>query len=326
MGKFRKELESLQSTYHFAVHAEIGELLSFVRQTGEAPLIAVGSGGSLTAGHMAVLLHQDRGIMGKCITPLELIQTGRYIRNANVLLLTAGGNNKDILAAHKFAIGCHPRQLLSLTMATSSKLAAHGTRYLGFDLPSGEDGFLAVNSLLATITILIRAYGYQLPETLPNEQPDVQPLIGKTTLAVLYGSWGLPVAMDIESKFIEAALGNIQLADYRNFGHGRWLWLEKHPTTTGIVALITPGEEDLAERTLKHIPTNIPIIRLSTQLPGPVGSLEMFVKALHMVHQIGTAQGIDPGRPGIPRYSFGLKLYGMSIESKRRKRPVPTVT
>src|SRR5258706_14034164 len=82
----------------------------------------------------------------------------------------------------------------------------------------------------------------------------LQQMYTKSTWVVLFGGWGLPAAVDIESKFVEAALKNIQLADYRNFAHGRHHWLAKRPNETAVLALITPEEEKLARQTLDLLP------------------------------------------------------------------------
>jgi hypothetical protein len=67
----------------------------------------------------------------------------------------------------------------------------------------------------------------------------------------------------------------------------------------------------LAERTLRLIPSDIPVCQI--YLPGPptavaIGSL---VGALHLTGWAGAARGIDPGRPGVPE--FGRKLYNLPL-------------
>ena len=54
------------------------------------------------------------------------------------------------------------------------------------------------------------------------------------TTCVLYSSSLRPAAVDIESRFVEAALGKVQATDLRNFGHGRHHWFAKRPDQTGI--------------------------------------------------------------------------------------------
>src|SRR5207244_3270959 len=81
-----------------------------------------------------------------------------------------------------------------------------------------------------------------------------QVLWKRPTVIVLYGPETYPAAVDLESKFTEAALGSTQLADYRNFAHGRHHWLAKRGTDTGVLAIVTDGDRELAESTLTLLP------------------------------------------------------------------------
>jgi hypothetical protein len=69
-------------------------------------------------------------------------------------------------------------------------------------------------------------------------------------------------AVDLESKFTEAALGNLQAADYRNFAHGRHHWLAKRGHESAVLALISEADRELAERTLNLIPREVPQARM----------------------------------------------------------------
>ncbi len=340
MGRpYEIELQNLRQTYQWALEVPIEQLCSFVNASHDLPLIAVGSGGSLTAAHMAVLLHQKAGMLSKAVSPLDFIPLRKSSRDNSVLILSAGGRNVDILSAFRSVVTSEPRQLMALCMQTESPLATLSrkfryARFLDFKLPSGKDGFLATNSLLAFITILIRAYRESLSEsyTLPNSirspeeifrqiNPFLQPSLKKDTWAVLYGGWGLPAAIDIESKFTEAALDHAQIADYRNFAHGRHHWLAKRGSETTVVAIITPEEKEIAKRTLDLLPGSIPVLQLNTDKTGPVGSLELIVKGLHLVHLVGSARGIDPGMPRVP--AFGRRIYNLRLSQENGYDSLP---
>jgi hydroxymethylpyrimidine pyrophosphatase-like HAD family hydrolase len=323
------ELRNLSQTYEWALKVPIEQLCYFVNASHDLPLVAVGSGGSLTAACMAALLHQKVGMMSKGVTPLDFISTEKTIQDTSVLIMSAGGRNTDILSAFRFAATSEPRQLMAFCMRTESSLAILSKKFryaclLDFDLPSGKDGFLATNSLLAFIVILIRAYkesfgeDYTFQQNLPYIDENYEelkglahPLLDKKTLIVLYGGWGFPVAIDAESKFTEAALSNIQIADYRNFAHGRHHWLAKRGAETGIIALITPNERRIAQRTLDLLPENIPSLQITTDKTGPIGGLELLVKMLCLVYLVGNVRGIDPGMPRVP--TFGRRIYNLRL-------------
>jgi hydroxymethylpyrimidine pyrophosphatase-like HAD family hydrolase len=135
----------------------------------------------------------------------------------------------------------------------------------------------------------------------------------KSNFTVLYGGWGLPVAYDIESKFTEAALVAVQLADFRNFGHGRHHWFDKQKNTSSIIAIVTPNERKIAEKTLSLIPQEIPKLIIDTNIDSPLASIDLLVKSFHLISAIGDIRKIDPGKPGVP--NFGSKLYNLKYSS-----------
>ncbi len=73
-------------------------------------------------------------------------------------------------------------------------------------------------------------------------------------LVVLFGELGRPAAIDLESKFSEVGLASVQLADFRNFAHGRHNWLDKHLSNTVVVSIEIGQEAALASRTLRLLP------------------------------------------------------------------------
>ena len=171
MGKpFKNELDSLENTYDFTISANIDELKKTVNKTLIKPLYIIGSGGSLSACFFAEMLHQEYGILGKAITPLESFYIQKCFQQANVLIVTAGGRNKDILFAFDQAITMEPDSIISLCTTLQSPLATKAKNFslsstFEFPLPSGKDGFLATNSLLAFFVLLARSYNCNLSNT-----------------------------------------------------------------------------------------------------------------------------------------------------------------
>jgi hypothetical protein len=216
--------------------------------------------------------------------------------------------------------------------SVGSPLAAQARTYrfvkvIELGIPTGKDGFVATNSLLASTVLLTRAYTMtsQMPSLLPPTLPlllhthrslaDTLGALKQTSLStlqrehllVLYGPRCQAAAIDLESKFSEAALGATQLADYRNFAHGRHHWIDKRGKSTGIVAFITPDDQPLAERTLALIPRSVPTTRVLIPHSDTAGSLSGLVYALYLTGLAGKLRGIDPGQPGVPR--FGRQIY-----------------
>jgi hypothetical protein len=321
MGKpFENELGQIERILKWAFTIELP-----IKDDELAPLfrsqaLFVGSGGSLSACHLGAMLHQRYGFAGKAMTPLELIHSKDIISNSNIFLLSANGRNVDIIKACEIAKIYGAQNLVSIVMSKNSPLAKKVSEYeysnvLEFQIPTGKDGFLATNSLIAYFIFLLRLYKEKAEQKIFSEdtlqiETFVQKLPIDFTLVVLYSGWGAPIAYDIESKFAEAGLGNILLTDYRNFAHGRHNWFDKKRTQSAIVELVTPTVAQLSDKTINLLPMSIPRLKLETATDDPIGAVELLMKSFQLVLQVGKKVGIDPGRPTVPDY--GSKIYRLT--------------
>ena len=324
MGKpFKGELKKLSETIRWAEQQDVTRIARFLfAENKQIPLVCIGSGGSLSACHYAVLLYQQcNGVLAQAMTPLQLMYAGHnIIRGSKLLFLSASGKNKDILNAIKYGVKFNETGMMSLTLRKNNPTEELLEQYPKVqrwceDVPSEKDGFLATNSLLATFTLLCKAACASKFKDSSFKLSDLQPKTFNLNLSVIqnfivmYGATGEPVAWDIESKLTEAALGSALLSDYRNFGHGRHHWFDKRGDNSCIIALVTPVERELAYKTIGCLPKSVPVIYIETELEGPLASIDMLLKAFRFVNDLGEARGIDPGKPGVPGY--GRLLYNL---------------
>lgn len=339
MGKpFEKELYKIEDTFQWAIKKDVSELRSELLYNKLIPLFIVGSGGSLSACQYAAILFQQYGVMAKAITPLELLYSKNALHNSNILFISASGKNTDILFAYKTAINFEPNRIYSICMKKNSpltKLAAEISisKHYEFDIPSGKDGFLATNSLVSFFSIIYNTFN-QMPELGTLAITDKESFSGleeflkkvspNHTFNILYAGLGYPVAVDIESKLVEAALADVIISDYRNFGHGRHHWFAKRKNSSAIIAIVTPEEELLAQKTLSLLPSDIPTLILRTSYNNSFASIDLLVKSFYFVYALGKLQNIDPGRPGVPDY--GSKLYHLRYTSLfKGKNDIPNL-
>ncbi|SDQ99353.1 haloacid dehalogenase-like hydrolase [Chryseobacterium soldanellicola] len=332
MGKpYSEELLRINNTYHWALDVEIENLEDYTNVLCEKPLFIIGSGGSSSACALFTLYHQEQGLIASDITPLELQYSKKAVnKNSNVAFISASGKNSDILLAFDTAVSLEPNFIFSLILKKNSPLANKSKKYsiskiLDFDNPAGQDGFLATNSLVAYFTLVSRIYNDK--PSLSNLIPDndfIRSVISFTdqlyeefTIVVLYGGWGKPVAIDLESKFSESGIGNVLLSDYRNFGHGRHNWFDKKKIQSAIVAIISKDEEEIAQKTLDLLPSEIPKLLIKSEEKMGNASLELLVKSFYLVKEVGKTKGIDPGRPGVPPY--GSSLYNLKYSKLFRE-------
>lgn len=122
MGKpFANELKLLPASFKWAASLAIAPLQNFIAQAQGNLLVAIGAGGSFTTVELARLLHEQRGGTALAHTPLSFIQSKTDLRNAYVVIFTASGNNRDVLATYEAASSASPR-------ASSSSAAERAPR------------------------------------------------------------------------------------------------------------------------------------------------------------------------------------------------------
>ena len=329
---YAQEMGRLAQTLTWAGSTPIDDLVRAIGTATHGSLVAVGSGGSLSAAHLLAQTHQSlAGQLARTATPAELINEPAP-RAASIWLLSAGGGNVDINAAFEDAVAREPRQLAVLCGRAQSPLSAAARHHaycdlLLFEPPAGKDGFLATNSLLGFGALLTRSYliatglgvgwdeiQHQIEQFLSERnlarwRDAAAPIWERSTTIVLHGPNARVGAIDLKSKFTEAALGNLHYADWRNFAHGRHHWLAKRGKQSAIVALIGDEDAGLADRTLALIPDEIPIARIKLPGPRPAVALGALVASLWVTGWAGEARGIDPGQPSVPE--FGRRLYSL---------------
>jgi fructoselysine-6-P-deglycase FrlB-like protein len=341
VGKpFADELGSLAATFDWALKHPLDGIVRAVRALTSLPLLAVGSGGSYTVAHLASALHayQTKRI-AQAMTPLQVIASPADLRELAVFIPTAGGKNPDVIGGFHHLVSEEPRSLMVWCATPESPLAAAAARYrfvdfFDFALPCGKDGFLAVNSLLAFSLLLARAYAAALGSdaALPSSFDDLirdrswmdgqavdnrcGELWSRDILIVLHGPSTLPAAVDLESKFTEAALGVVQTADYRHFAHGRHHWIAKREQESSVLAIVCDDDRQIADAMLGLLPPDVPIVRLEVPHSGYLAGVAAMSRGFFVAASAGRARGIDPGDPGVP--AFGRDIYHLNIYHSER--------
>lgn len=324
MGKpFNSELEKLQDTIRWAERQDVTELRSFFSVNAGTPMICIGSGGSFSAASYAAMLYKQMCGLAVPMTPLAFdTSSDAIIQDSKLLFFSASGRNKDFLIAFQRGLEVGRGDMAGVCLRESSKLDAiiekcnPDFKKHTFPIPTVKDGFLATNSLVAFFVLMYRCFfdakpskhigngiGYALNHSFDFSKID--------NFIVLHSNLSEPVAVDLESKFSEAALGSVLMADYRNFGHGRHQWFDKKGDNSCIVALINDNDRELAEKTLGKMPEDVHMVRIESGLKTPLATIDLLLKSFQFVSAIGTQRGIDPGRPGVPDY--GTELYHLNF-------------
>jgi HAD superfamily hydrolase (TIGR01484 family) len=328
MGKpFEKELEVTVDTITWAFDENISSLQNKISNLIPYPLLVIGSGGSLSGAHFVAQVHEKiSGNIAKAITPLEFIYSQIDPTCHAALFLTANGNNKDIIDAFKKAIQLEFAVIGVICAKPNSKISRIAKLYPHIQLfeytnPAGKDGFLAVNSLLSTCILVVRSY-----DALDLSGPLIEKLLElkidfnsfkwdsffqRKTIIALGAGWTWPALIDLESKFTEAALGNVVISDLRNFAHGRHNWFDKKGNESVLLVLETPQTKNLAQKTINLLPNKYPRIVLNSSFSGPLACIHLFIQVFQLTNEAGKRSGIDPGMPKVPE--FGRKIYHIGL-------------
>ncbi|MCK8481840.1 HAD hydrolase family protein [Psychroserpens algicola] len=329
MGKpFESELSKIEETFLWGNALNLTDLSNFINEINN-PIYIVGSGGSLSACHFAAELFEKNGKFAKAITPLELLNLEDTLSHSSVLFISASGRNVDIKNAFKKAIETEPKSIGLICMKEDSPISILAKKHsiaktFEYLLPSGKDGFLATNSLIAFFIILNNVFNKNVKNsTLINDdtKKTISSFLKETstdyTYTLLYNGFGKSVALDIESKCSEAALAPTLLSDYRNFGHGRHHWFAKR-SNSAIIAICNKDDKILCNKTLNLLPNDIPKLILESKFSGSFSAIDLLVKSFFLIQALGKKMDIDPGKPGVPE--FGSKLYHLPYSSIFKKK------
>lgn len=341
MGLFEHKITKFPEIRSWVNSLDVSKISDFLLKDGGVNRMFLASGGSYSAASFAELLSVEKGIMGHAMTPFIYTGGGYEKIHGKTLLISASGANNDIRRGFEACIKGGNQEIAALTLSKDSRLQEHFDQerignLFDYSIPTGRDGFLSTCSVFAFYLILYRAFGFDDADKLSMEVSEeeskeifnfvdslkhipsnslsdhevfVNKLEGVDSFFVLYTAKSLPAAQDIESKFSEGALGNTQLADYRNFAHGRYNWFTQRPGQTGLICLQTPDASEMSEEILGKLPEHVPIIRLTTSYDTPLGCIDLLVKEHYLCSALASRWGLDISRPVVPAY--GKELYRM---------------
>ena len=339
MKLFDKKISQFPEIVDWAKRLDVTELANFLSNNKGSQLF-LASGGSYSAAAFAELLSVKNRIMAHAMTPHFYLTSGFDKIPAQSLLISASGANNDICRAFE-AGRDNLQEMGAITLSSKGRLQSlmkelGEGRVYSYDIPTGRDGFLSTNTVLSFYILLYRAFGYNdldelnveiqdsdldhihqfltslkniSEEEMSDHEAFLHKLEGVDSFFILYTGKSYPVALDIESKFSEGAIGNTQLADYRNFAHGRFNWFTQRPGQTGLICLQTPDDLELSETILSKLPMHVPTLRLRTVHSTPLGCIDLLIKEHYLSSALADRWGLDISRPTVPEY--GRFLYKM---------------
>ena len=313
---------TLQAVIDQTLSADLTPIKNFLFSNPSQPLIATGSGGAETVGKFAALLYGARGGVATSVSPYTLNSySDEALRTAKILLISKGGHNNDIVFATKRALDVNPSGTAAINFSDSDRnearkifLKAGSDKSFFIPMKNVQDGFVSTGTSLSYFAILTKLFQpgvdlqkYRtLPETpftlclndgTPLTAADFKPV---RSYIILHGSWGRPVAGNLEGKLVECGLATAGVYDYRNYCHGRFIFNSNHLEDSAVVLLVSPREKDIAERTRKFLPPTTKLIIVETVHDAPEASLDLLIKSTELFQALCSSCGVDPDSPMNP--------------------------
>lgn len=338
MGRaYSEELDRMQDTLAWAAGVRLPAVAAVGEQLTSLSQVVIGSGGSFTvATALAAHLSGLRQGFAQAMTPLQYVQRADGLPPHRVLLVSAEGKNRDILHAARKALSaaaaCHV-----LTFSHASPLVAlagaePSARVLCFEPPWGRDGYLATNSLLASVVLGLRLHGVDIDGHLLGAFLPLYRATGKLNalagevartgrLLALHGTHGLVAAVDAESKLAEAAFAFTQVSDFRQFAHGRHIQLARPDASVPVIAFVGPDDEALWRATRAEIPEHVNVFTCALPKDAPAAAIVGLLIVMALVEKVAAILGQDPGQPDVP--DFARRIHALDTSSFV-SRPVST--
>ena len=312
-------LKEASDIIKFAEQADTGRFREWLLRDRIRPLVCIGNGGKHTT--YPALLYQMMSSIGKSATPLEFAtMSPEAIGNSKILILSNGGANIDIKYATKRAAKYNKNNTACFTFTDTDDnimVKTFGLEQSFVFKNDFYDGFISIRSKILTYALLYKAFSGDASfadkirctgqyKAGMNKGGSFPRWSNINHFNVLYGSYGEPVAHDIESTMVEGGIASVQLTDYRNFCHGRFIFGSNHcankkvkTTDVCTILLISPREEKIArEIREKALPDNMPIVEIRTELDNPLATIQLLIDALTFVFNVAErCFDINPNSP-----------------------------
>lgn len=323
-GLMSKRLSSLPEFFRRADEEDVSGLRKFLLTNPDKPMLFVGNGGMLD--HLGPLLYEMNCGISKAITPLELASmSDATIQNSRFLLTSKSGGNKDIKYASGRLIRINPKNTACYTNSISDEQPVAPIQYFPF-VKIGDVGkpFIDVESKFYRYAILYRAftdkkmsdidvglsaekcYQYQLN----NSTARITPLNRIKHFVVLYSDFGAPAAHDFESVLAETGVASATLSDYRNYCHGRYIFVSNRTrhskprhtmseSDVAVVLFITPRNKSLVESVRElAIAKDTPVVLIESEYDDSRAAMDMLIKAnVFLADYEEKGLGVNPCNP-----------------------------
>ena len=314
---------------------DVERLSQFLVQSPNTPLYCFSSGGASSSLHYCALLYETNRGMAKALTPLMMASlSDETLKSAKILLFSKSGHGNDEKYIVNRAVKVNPQGVCAISRDNDDEnhlintvINKTGTNnWFQFKWPEFEGGFISSVSPFAIMGLFYKAFTKD-SDIVSKLNIDLTPIncySYKTksgeiieeskskikTFIALYSGWSEPTAIDFESKMVESGIASVQLCDYRNFCHGRFIFLSNHFEDSAFVLFVTPREKEFIRRFIYEgrgdyghselFPSETKIITIETEIDSPLATIDLMIKTSVCFSDIAKDNGQEPLNPSNP--------------------------
>lgn len=332
---FKWRISQIPQILEWVEKQDVDGLSRFLVQSPNIPLYCFSSGGASSSLHYCALLYETNKGMAKALTPLMMTSlSDETLKNSKILLFSKSGHGIDEEQIVKRAVKVNPQGVYAMSRDNDKEnhliqtvIEKTGTNnWLQFKWPEFEDAFISSTSPFAIMGLFYKAFSgdsdivskLNIDLTSSNcysyktKRGDIieEPKSNIKTFIALYSGWSEPTAIDFESKMVESGIASVQLCDYRNFCHGRFIFLSNHLEDSAFVLFVTPREKEFVRRFIYEakgdmgqrelFPSDTKIITIETELDSPLATIDLMIKTSVCFMDIAKDYGQEPLNPTNP--------------------------
>ena len=345
-AKFEDSIKQIRYALEWAEKQDVEKLRKFLLESANVPLYCFSSGGSGATNDYLALLYETNKGMAKSLTPLAMTNiSDEALKTAKIIITSGGGHGADVEYTVNRAATVNPKGVCGMTSRNDGHNIVINTlkkvtdNWFLFNTPK-YDGFIGTVSNTGMFGVIYKTFtndgnfvsklNFDLTPTrcysyAPRVEGEI-PSLGKIkNFIALYNGWSSPIAHDFESKMIECGIASVQLCDYRNYCHGRFIFLSRHLEESALVLFITPREKEYAKRLILEgktfwntdlFPKHTPIITIETEQDNPLATIDLLIKMQVCFNDIAKANRLsDKDDPLNPDNPYGIdKQYPRSMD------------
>lgn len=311
----------------------------------EGNIFVVGTGGSFVSAFFIAQIFNERGRAFTIpIRPFDYINSNAKRTDA-LIIITYSGSTSDYEPVIRKATNLHVDRMVIISHSHTPRLLSFANEFKFSRNKSAyaisysnkhsrrERGFLSIaGTLLPSLLFTTAAFEAEINQinlySLIEEKKKKnygeileklsEKIKSEKCLEIYGGGFSWSSMLDLESKLIEGNVCAVQLHEYKDFSHGRFMFSLKNQNPKIVIQVDSSPYIDKLVQVLNSFGNQAPVLIIKSKFSNLVGALEILIEIQYFVQKLTKYlylnQNVDITKPkDIP--SQGLELYHWKFRS-----------